>query len=49
MSRFKTYGIIMAWGVALILFEKCCFTIAGTLLERSIGTFHFFMAERLLP
>jgi len=49
IMRYKTYGMVIIWGVALFLFEKCCLTLAGVLLERSVGTIHFFMAEKLLP
>lgn len=49
INKYRTYGVVIIWGAALFLFEKCCFTIAGALLERSMGTIHFFIAERLLP
>jgi len=49
LSKYKVYGIVIIWGVALLLFEKCCFAVAGALLDRSMGTIHFFMAEKLVP
>lgn len=49
MTRYKTYETVIIWGVALFLFEKCCLTVAGVLLERSMETIHFFIAEKLLP
>lgn len=49
VTRYKIYGIVIIWGAALFLFEKCCLTVAGALLERSMGTIHFFIAEKLLP
>jgi hypothetical protein len=39
-------GLILV--VALILFETCCFSIAGEVLEGFIGQVHF-SAERFLP
>lgn len=49
LSKCKTCTVVILGGAALFLFEKWCFTMAGAVLERSMGKIHFIMVEKLLP
>jgi len=49
IPKYRGFVVWVSLGAALVLFEKCCFAIAGALLDSSVGTIHLILAERLLP